>query len=332
MPHFNSNRTGNVLKRSMQKGSVCLVISMYGCGIACSLAKGAGRVSPSSRFRGLGEVVTTMNNGKHHVGIVVPFLCRDHRRGEASHRSLSYTLTLRRLIHVNMSGVVAFSTRSPHMSGTVPLDKFRAVSPACRFVGNLLHGMGSLRVSDRRVVTVDPSRNNAGHTMCLTGILNLSVNVFCGHHSCARVMGKHGPVITRRFLKDSMRNGSMVVVSSVVSSKSDVVRITARLGEHGTGHVFTTTAFNLFAGKVRGFSGTCRRNVVGNVLAAGLVCRAPGLLSGPCCVGYSVDGCVTLVVSALGRSKSLDRVLDPGRHVRGMLRGCGGKRTVWVWV
>lgn len=328
-PEFNSNRTGNVLGRAVHNASLFVVASMYGCDLACAMGKRLGRVSPSSRCRSLGEVVTTTANGTHHVGIVVPFLCRDERRGHAEERSLSYTLTLRRLSTVNISGVVAFSTRSPHMRGTVPLDKFSDFGPRCRFLGTLFHRMPSLGTSGRRLVVVDPSRKTVRHTMCFSGMLNISVNVFCGHHSCSAIVGKGGPVITRRFLNSSIAKGSILVISSVVSSKRDVLSITGRLGRHGTKHIFMYAAFKLFASKFSGFSRCCGGKCVDGIVAAGLACLPPRLCRGPCFMGTSVDGFVTLVVSSLGRSIPVDSIVDPASGVRTLLRGHRGK-LLWL--
>lgn len=320
--HFNSNRTGYAVVRSMHNSSVCLVISMYGCDLACDVKPCRGLVSPSSRFRSLGHIVNTVNNGTHEMGIVVPCLCRDHRGVHDNERSLSYTATLRRLMDVNIRGVVAFSTRSTHIRGTAPLRKFRAVRPSCRFVGTLLGRRGKLRVSGSRFVVVDPSRKDVGHTVCLTGVLNISVNVCCGHLSCSGEVGKHRPVTTCRFLNPGLGNGSVVLVSSVVSSNSAILGVSSLLGREKTNEVCVYSAFKLFAGKLRGFSRTRGTKIFSGLLAAGLVCRSPRLLTGSCCVSYSVDGCVTLVVSALGRSRSMDCLLGPISEVGHYMDGC----------
>lgn len=253
--------------------------SVFGCNIACGVCNRAVPVDPSRRFTGLGETVSTMNNGTREVAIVVPVLCRNERRGHSSERSLSYTVTLRRLYGgVNISGVVAFSTRSPEIRGTVPLGNFRGIRPTCRVVGTLMGGISSLRLSGRRVVMMSPSRNNVSHYVCCSAILNLSLNVFCGHHSCSEIIGNEGPVLRRRFLNSGVRNGSMVIISSVVSSNRSVLRITGGLGRLNTGHVFVFSTFNLFYRKLRGFSGSFTRNGVAGMFAAGLICHAPRLL------------------------------------------------------
>ncbi len=265
--------------RASHNVSTCVLYSYFGCDIRCGVCNGAIPVDPSSRFRSLGHIVTTLNNGTHQVAIVVPVLCRNERREEATERSVSYTVTLRRLITVNIGGVVAFSTRSPHIGGTVPLRNFSGMRTTCRVVGTLLHAIPSVGLSERRAVVMSPSRNNVKHYVCCSSILKLRLNVFCGHHGCSIIMGNEGPVRTRRFLNGSVANGSLVLISSVVSSNRSVLSVTTGLGRGNTNEVFVFSAFNLFIRKLRGFSRCCRGNLVSGIFAAGLVCRAPRLLS-----------------------------------------------------
>ncbi len=251
---------------------------MNGCGYGCGVCNFRGTVSPSSRCRSLGHVVRTAYNGTRQVGIVVPGLCNNHRRHHGCHRDLSYTFTLRRLRGVNIGGVIAFSTRSPQIYGTIPLVDFSGLVPTCRILGTVFHTVPSFRPGQSAVVIIDPSRNTLGHGVCCTIGLNIRVNVFCGHHSCSHVIGNHGPVITRRCLNGGIRNGSIFVTSSVVTSNRSVLSVTCRLGGHGTGHVFTCTACTVFATNLSGFSRTCGGNVVRNIFNAGLACHAPRLL------------------------------------------------------
>lgn len=278
-PHFNDNRDGTIVGRAMEKCSLCVIASYFGCDMACGVCNVAIPGSPSSRCTSLGEIVSTTSSGTGEVSIVVPVLCRNERRGESDHRSLSYTVTLRRLMGLNIRGVVAFSTRSREIRGTVPRGSFRGIVPACRVVGTVMGGVSSLGISGSRLVIVSPSRNTVREYVCFTARLNIGLNVFCGEESFAGIISNEGPVIRRRCLNSPVGNGSVVVISSVVSSNRSVLRITGGLGKLNTGEVFIYAAFNLFTGKLSIFSRTCGRNIFRGIFAAGNICRAPRLLS-----------------------------------------------------